>query len=150
MKAFFEELFEYNQHSNQKLFEIFRDYPEKTSEKSVVLYNHIINAHHIWNSRIVPAEHSVGVWELHPLSRLQELDSTNYQRTCEILGHTVPGLNIRYTNTKGQTFLNSVRDILFHVINHSNYHRAQIASEFKAQGIEPPVTDYIFYKRSEI
>ena len=54
---------------------------------------------------------------------------------------------VHYTNTNGQAFDNSVRDILFNVINHSTYHRGQIAREFREYGPEPLVTDYIFYKR---
>ncbi|MCH7396746.1 hypothetical protein MM236_02050 [Belliella sp. DSM 107340] len=52
-----------------------------------------------------------------------------------------------YSNSKGQKYSSSVRDILFHIINHSTYHRSQIASELKNQGIEPLITDYIFFKR---
>ena len=37
--------------------------------------------------------------------------------------------------------------MLFHFVNHSTYHRGQIASNLKEHGIEPLVTDYIFYKR---
>jgi uncharacterized damage-inducible protein DinB len=53
---------------------------------------------------------------------------------------------IRYANSKGQPFNNSVRDMLFQVINHSTYHRAQIATEFKNNGLDPLLTDYIYYK----
>ncbi|WP_185211767.1 DinB family protein [Sphingobacterium mizutaii] len=35
---------------------------------------------------------------------------------------------------------------MFHIINHSNYHRAQIATELRKQEIEPIQTDYIKYK----
>ena len=51
------------------------------------------------------------------------------------------------TNSKGETFSNKIKDILFHIINHSTYHRAQIATDLKQNGIEPINTDYIFYKR---
>ena len=33
------------------------------------------------------------------------------------------------------------------VINHSTYHRAQIAQKVKALGGKPAVTDYIVYQR---
>jgi uncharacterized damage-inducible protein DinB len=44
-------------------------------------------------------------------------------------------------------FSNDIKSIIFHVINHSTYHRGQIASEFKQNGLDPMVTDYILYKR---
>ncbi|QLH28398.1 MAG: hypothetical protein HWD63_02710 [Candidatus Parvibacillus calidus] len=39
-----------------------------------------------------------------------------------------------------------MKDIIFHIINHSTYHRGQIAMEFRQSGLEPLNTDYIFYK----
>lgn len=41
-----------------------------------------------------------------------------------------------------------IKDIMFHIVNHSTYHRAQIATELKDHGIEPLKTDYILYKRA--
>lgn len=147
MKQFFEELFAYNHHFNQKLSVIIRDNPEKISEKTVQLFSHLLNAHQIWNSRIETTPVAVGVWELRPVRDLRNIDEANYEQTTRIL-HTFD-LNdtIGYANTRGQLFGNRVQDILFHVINHSTYHRGQIATEFKQQGLEPMVTDYIFYKR---
>ena len=54
---------------------------------------------------------------------------------------------IEYANTKGEKYVNTLRDIIIHVINHSTYHRAQIAQRVKALGGKPAVTDYIVYQR---
>lgn len=35
--------------------------------------------------------------------------------------------------------------VLRHVVNHSTYHRGQVASKLKRLGIEPPATDLIFW-----
>lgn len=35
--------------------------------------------------------------------------------------------------------------VLRHVVNHATYHRGQVASKLKRFGIEPPVTDMIFW-----
>ncbi|MBL7865765.1 MAG: damage-inducible protein DinB, partial [Cyclobacteriaceae bacterium] len=56
---------------------------------------------------------------------------------------------VQYTNTKGQSFSNTVRDILFHVANHTTHHRGQIISDFRQSGIQPLVTDFIFYIRDK-
>jgi uncharacterized damage-inducible protein DinB len=147
MKPFLKELFEYSHHFNQKLADIFSDNPDKTSEKAVKLFNHLLNAHQIWNNRIDPKQPTFGVWGLHDTKDLKGIDKTNYEQTSQILDKFDLHENFDYTNTKGQAFTNSIRDILFHVINHSTYHRGQIATEFKQHGLEPLVTDYIFYKR---
>lgn len=35
----------------------------------------------------------------------------------------------------------------FHVVNHSTYHRGQLASLRVALGVQVPVSDYMTYKR---
>jgi uncharacterized damage-inducible protein DinB len=148
MKNFFKELFEYNHHFNQKLWTVFNENQDKTSAKAIRLYNHILNAHQIWNSRVKLSEREIfGVWELHSVQELKDVDSENYKHTLLILDMLNLNTIISYTNTKGDKFQSSIQDIFFHVINHSTYHRAQIATEFVQIGLEPIVTDYIFYKR---
>jgi uncharacterized damage-inducible protein DinB len=147
MIHFFKELFEYSHHFNQRLATVFTEQSTQTSEKSVKLFNHILNAHQVWNSRIIKDQNSFGVWDMHPVHELKEIDHSNYINSIHILDQSDLNSSIKYTNFKGEAYTNSLRDILFHVINHSTYHRGQIATEFKQNGIEPLVTDYIFYKR---
>jgi uncharacterized damage-inducible protein DinB len=147
MKIVYKDLFEYNHHMNQKVIQSFIQHNDKASEKSVKLINHLLNAHQIWNNRIDPKEDVSSVWQIHSLGKLKEMDTYNFERSLEILEKTKSDSELQYTNTKGLTFKNKVKDVLFHVINHSTYHRAQIASDFKESGITPEVTDYIVYKR---
>ena len=147
MKDFFIELFEYSHDCNQKLAELFRTYSTQTSEKATKLYNHILNVHQVWNSRIEPNQNPFGSWEVHPLHEYPSIDQANFKNSLLILDKYELTTSIHYLNTKGQPFSNSVKDILFHIINHSTYHRAQIATEFRQNGLEPLMTDYILYKR---
>ena len=147
MKQLFRELFEYNHHFNQKLSDVFTDSPDKTSEKAVKLFNHILNAHQIWNNRVEPRKTTFGVWELHAIHDLKNIDKANYEHTLQILDTVDLNENINYSTSKGKAFNNRIRDILFHVINHSTYHRGQIATEFRQHGLEPLVTDYTLYKQ---
>ena len=148
MKQLFKELFEYSHHFNQKLSDVFINYPDKTSEKAVKLFNHLLNAHQIWNNRIQPKQTAFGVWELHAIQDLKNIDNSNFERTLQILDTIDLNETVNYSNSKGQEFSSRTRDIFFHIINHSTYHRGQIATEFKQQGLEPLVTDYIYYKQN--
>ncbi|HLV62152.1 DinB family protein [Galbibacter sp.] len=147
MKRFFKELFEYNHHFNQMLSDIFIENPDKTSQKAVNLFNHILNAHQIWNNRIHHEQASFGVWELHDNQDIKNIDRINYEQSLRILEKFVLDDSIGYSNTKGHTFNNRIQDIYFHIINHSTYHRGQITTEFRLKGLDPLNTDYIFYKR---
>ncbi|MBO9563066.1 MAG: hypothetical protein J7621_09845 [Niastella sp.] len=147
MKEFFKELFEYGHYFNQQLGVVFIDKSDKTSEKSVKLYNHILNAHQIWNNRINPQQQLFGVWEMHLLQDLKEIELLNYEQSLSILDNFDLSEIVHYTNVRNQAFSYSVRDMLFHAINHTTYHWAQIATEFRNNGIEPLAVDYVLYKR---
>lgn len=147
MKSLFRELFEYSHHFNQKWADIFIDSQDKITERSVKLLSHVLNAHDIWNNRIDQQKAPFGVWDIHDLSNLKSIDRANYEQTLKILDRSDLNEIISYKTSRGQPFKNSIRDILFHVINHSTHHRGQIAADFRQNGLEPPVTDYIFFKR---
>jgi uncharacterized damage-inducible protein DinB len=147
MNSFFKELFEYNHHTNQKLIAAISEHTEQLPEKCAMLMSHMLNAHQIWNSRIARNEASFGVWDIHPMENWKDINQKNYEHTLLILDKFDLNDMINYTNTKGQTFSNVMRDMLFQVINHYSYHRGQIAVIFRESGLEPLLTDYIFYKR---
>ena len=117
------------------------------TEKTVKVFNHMLNAHRVWNNRITPLKQSFAVWELHKPDSWITICNENHLQTLQILESHDLNVIINYANTKGETFSNSIRDILFQVVNHSTYHRGQIAMEFRHAGITPLLTDYIFYKR---
>lgn len=146
MKDFFKDIFEYHHHFNQKLTVLFIKYSDKISERTMPLFSHCLNAHQIWNSRILMTK-PYGVNQLHDLSECKSIDEENYHDTLKILdGHDLHEI-ISYKNSKGDSFRNSIRDILFHISNHSTHHKGQLISDLRQNGIEPIVTDYIFYKR---
>lgn len=146
MKENFIELFEYNNHFNQKLIALIFENKTRTSEKTQKLINHLINAQQIWNARIQNTE-QFDVWQINDWFQLSSIDSKNYETSLKIVNNFDLNASIQYTNSKGETFSNKIKDILYHIINHSTYHRAQIATDLKQNGIEPINTDYIFYKR---
>ncbi len=147
MKPFLKDLINYSHHFNQKICDVLIDYPDKTSEKALKVFNHVLNAQHVWNNRIDPQQPPFGVWEMHDTQYLKRIDQTNYEHSIQILERFDLTHIIHYQNSKGESFSNSILDILFHMINHSTHHRGQLATEFKQHGMEPLVMDYILYKR---
>src|SRR5690606_1649908 len=99
------------------------------------------------NNRIDPKQQTFGVWESHPIHECKDIDKMNFEHSLVILDKYDLNETIHYKNTQGQSFSNKIVDLFFHVINHSTYHRGQIATEFKQHGIDPLFTDYILYKR---
>lgn len=147
MKVFFNQLFDYNFYCNKKLIEECNKM-DAVPEKSIQLFSHILNAHHIWNCRIIGKKTTYGVWDVHPIKDWEDIHYENQRSSFEIVTNTDDfEKRINYENSKGRSFTNNVNDILFHVANHSTHHRGQILMDFRKNGIEPPSLDYIFYKR---
>lgn len=146
MKPFFKSIFDYHHYFNQKLIELFLENSASISKRTIPLFSHCLNAHQIWNARILKTD-SFGVHQLHALKNCKDIDKTNYVDTLKIIDTFDFEETIKYTNSKGDNFENTVQDILFHIANHFTHHKGQLISDLRQQEIEPPVTDYIFYKR---
>ncbi|WP_029036683.1 DinB family protein [Salinimicrobium xinjiangense] len=146
MKEFFKDIFAYHNHFNQKLTEQLLKNEIKLPERTIPLFSHSINAHQIWNARITGKE-ELGVHEVHSLRECARFDNENYKETLKILEERELKDSISYSNSKGVEFSNSIQEILFHIANHFSHHKGQIISDLRQSGIDPIVTDYIFYKR---
>lgn len=146
MKTFFKELFQYNNHFNQEIISVLIKNPEKASEKCLKLLSHILSVHQIWNYKIQPGKIAYEAWEVNKIQDLGEIDQKNFELSNLLLDKFELSQTVQYLTSKGKGFTNTIQDILFQIINHSTYHRGQIATEFRQSGLEPLLTDYIFYK----
>ena len=63
------------------------------------------------------------------------------------LGELDLPVTIKYANSKGKAFESRRDDVLQHVVAHGAYHRGQIASDLRASGDTPAVTDLVFATR---
>jgi len=148
-KDHFIHLFKYNDWATRQTAESIMN-PKKKNRKSAELLSHIISAQKIWLHRILGKEVNID-----PRQKLTEEEwiPQSTPLTAEWI-NLLEGLKekdferrIEYKNTKGEKFVNTLKDIIVHVINHSTYHRAQIALFVKKSGDEPARTDYIVYQR---
>ena len=147
MKIFFNQLFDYNFYCNKKFIEECAAL-SKLPEKSINLFSHILNSHHIWNARLIGKTPNFEAWQAQPIKEWNDIHYENQRNSFEIITNTDNfEKRIDYENSEGRLYTNTVKDILFHVINHSTYHRGQIAADMRSKKLEPLVLDYIFYKR---
>ncbi len=146
MKEKMVDLFEYTYHFNKEMIRIMADHREKVGGDIIRLINHTLNAQQIWNSRILGGI-SFDVWQINPFESLNDINQQNFTRSIEVIEQYDADQRIEYRNSKGTEFDNTVFEMLFQAVNHSTYHRGQINSLLKQSGIDPVLTDYIFYKR---
>lgn len=55
------------------------------------------------------------------------------------------GRRIRYRNLKGEEWEYPLGDLLLHYVNHSTYHRGQVAMLLRKSGATPAPTDLLLY-----
>ena len=146
MKEKLIDLFEYTYHFNNEMIKVITENREAVDDKTISLINHTLNAQQIWNARI-SGETTFEVWQINPFDTLEEINHQNFLKSIAIVQNADLEKTIEYQNSRGTKFENTVFDMLFHAINHSTYHRGQINSLLKQNGLEPVLTDYIFYKR---
>lgn len=147
MTAFFNEIFDYNFYCNKKLIDECLALIE-VPVKSKSLFSHMLNAHHIWNARMLGKAAKFEVWQEHHTKDWVDIHYENQRSSFEIISNTDEfHKRIDYENSEGRLFSNTLQDILFHIINHSTNHRGQIAVDFRSNGITPIDLDFIHYKR---
>jgi uncharacterized damage-inducible protein DinB len=145
MKEKLIDLFEYTYHFNNEMIKVISKNREAVDDKTISLINHTLNAQQIWNARI-SRETTFEVWQINPFDTLEEINHQNFLKSIAIVQNADLEKTIEYQNSRGTKFENTVFDMLFHAINHSTYHRGQINSLLKQNGLEPILTDYIFIK----
>lgn len=149
MELLINQLWLYNDWANKTLITALEKYTPDVPENSLHLLSHIMNAQYIWMARIKGITPSLGVWDDHSLEickSLHEESSFNLKKEIEIHAHDLQQI-ISYTSTKGVTYQNSMLDMLLQTFNHGTYHRAQIATDLRINGLEAVNTDYIAFVR---
>lgn len=149
MATYLDDLLAYHHETNQLFIEALRA-SSSPPEGSIRLMSHIINAHVIWLDRIEQKPFGLGVWDLHTWEKMRHLNEDCFSRTQRILTRNKLTDRCFYHNSKQVAFENTIGEILFHVINHSTHHRGQLAMLIRQGGQAPPVSDYIFARRSKL
>ena len=141
-----EKLIRYTALSDRKYIDCFLQYNVPLAQAELV-FSHILNTQHMWVSRICGNDPCYDRFHQHMVGDFEKLHLQNTKDLHDlVIGDNLDKM-IEYQNTIGETHHNTVADILFNVVNHSTYHRGQIATQFKRHGITPPVTDYVVLVR---
>jgi uncharacterized damage-inducible protein DinB len=115
-------------------------------QRAAAVMAHTIGAEWLWLRRL---GHSAAPFEVWPTLRLTEcraqLRELSRAWQTYLSGLTPESLvqQIRYTNSKGEDWSNTVEDVLTHVVLHSSYHRGQIATLLGRAGETAAYSDYI-------
>ena len=150
LKEFFKELFAHNYNSNRSIVDALAKQSPKESDEIVRLLSHITNVHGIWINRILDRPFEQRPWTLVDRNDIIHIEEQNYHDSLRVLEESDLGSFVEYATFSGKRYTSSIRDVLFQIVSHGSYHRGQIAKEFRRQGTEPILTDWIVSKMQSI
>lgn len=148
MKKYFLKLYRYNAWATKRVVgTLVRQ--QVTDEKILTLLGHVLAAQFLWLHRIkgLPAP-NVKLWGSYTLQGLIEMSEEASRQWLEFVESTDNfDRELTYTNYVNEPYTNNVENIMIHLVNHSSYHRAQVAMLLRQKGYEPINTDFITYDR---
>ena len=143
-------MYEHLKWANQCILETLQSIEDENQEVNR-LFSHILFAEKVWITRLRGLDSSrLPIWLEVDMEVCAELVMQNEESLTTFLTNLANSdldKLIFYTNSKGTEFKNSVRDILTHIALHGQYHRGQINSRLRADGIEPVNIDFITFLR---
>jgi uncharacterized damage-inducible protein DinB len=148
MKKYFLKLYHYNVWSNTRVLNCLKR-QQIDDEKILSLMGHILAAKFLWLHRIkgLPPP-DVKLWGTYTLDQLVVMGEEAGKKWIDFVESTDDfDRELTYTNYLNDPYTNNVETIMIHLVNHSSYHRAQIAMLLRQKGFEPVNTDFITYDR---
>lgn len=148
MKKYFLKLYQYNAWATQRVIATLI-HQRVADEKIMSLLGHVVAAQFLWLHRIkgLPAP-DVKLWGEYSLDQLTKMADDAGKQWLEFVESTDDfNREMTYTNYVNEPYTNNVEMIMIHLVNHSSYHRAQIAMLLRQKGFEPINTDFITYDR---
>jgi uncharacterized damage-inducible protein DinB len=138
MKDFLLRKFEIEYNTLQALIRCIEAQEDLVPEYAIKGVCHIINVHHIWNCRLQHIRPESNEWDIFPLQYLEKLNTQNFQETFDCLEKKELDSIIEQQSEQPETVEISAVDILFHLLQHSSYHRGQIVLNLKSNGLNYP------------
>lgn len=147
MKNFYEDFFFYNYQVNQDLAHSFQSYNYEVGDEIIRLANHILNAQQIWIDRIKGKETLASPWEDFPLSSFEKRNKELFDVTLDLISKRDLEETVSFQTFAGRELEKKISDVLTHLVNHSTYHRGQIALLMRSGGFEPVKSDFIYFRK---
>jgi uncharacterized damage-inducible protein DinB len=153
-------LFAYNSWATNRVFESLIKVPEndyhrdlKSSHRCIHgTLTHLIGAEKIWLSRWIgkPETSMLSGKEVLSLTALKEIWEDVAARTAKFVARLDDEKllsTFNFTTSQGKTLTHVYQHALQHLVNHSTYHRGQIAALMRQVGAQPIGTDLITFYR---
>jgi uncharacterized damage-inducible protein DinB len=145
MLGYMREMFLFDDWANRESLRSLQEM-EHPPERARKVMAHIVASELLWMARLQREQQKTAVWPefgLGDCERWLPALRLAWEEYLAGLGDADLDAEIAYTNSRGETYSNQVRDVLMHVLMHGVYHRGQIAAAVRDRAGEPAYTDFI-------
>jgi uncharacterized damage-inducible protein DinB len=152
-------LFAYNEWANARLLGVVSDLSDEQFTRNLAssfpsirdTFSHIVAVEWVWLRRWKGESPSaLPDWAKTPSPQIlrKKLSEIEMERLTflELLGEPDLQRSITYRNLKGEEWRYLQGDLLLHLVNHSTYHRGQIATMLRQVGATPLPTDLLVFR----
>jgi len=132
MKDYFLKLYEYNAWANKRVLDCLKR-QNVSDEKIMSLMGHVVAAQFLWLHRIkaLPPP-DVKLWGEYKLPQLVTMAEDIGAQWLDFVKTTSDfNRDLVYNNYVGDPYTTNVEIIMIHLVNHSSYHRAQVAMQLR-------------------
>lgn len=155
------DLFDYNRWANARVLDACEPVPAEflsrdlgSSFPSVIAtLGHVLSAEWVWLERwngrspSGPPAH----WDLSaitPIRSTWRAVDADLEHFLQELDDARLGAAVEYRNTRGEEFVAPLWQLMRHFVNHSTYHRGQVATLLRQLGFPAVSTDLVLYHRT--
>ena len=144
-------LFAYDNWANCETLDSLRPVASPPT-RAIEVMGHIVGCQWLWIGRLKYEPEPAVVWpqlDIEQCAKQLGEIAVAWHEYLSALTPTASHEQVAYTNSKGESWVSDVEDVLTHVIIHSGYHRGQIAMLLGRAGHEPAYTDFIHCIRQQ-
>lgn len=154
----------YNSWMNERLYEICAEITDEERKRDRGAFfrsihgtlNHLLLADRAWLGRFTahPVTFPSLDHELYAafddLRRERSRTDTAIEAFCEALDDADLAKPLDYATTAGKRFSHPLAPALAHMFNHQAHHRGQLTTLLSQSGIDPGVTDLVWFYRDQL
>jgi uncharacterized damage-inducible protein DinB len=149
--GWFRQMFAFDQWANERVLNQL-EADQVTDTQCHQWMSHLVSAHLGWQSRWLPDKVFPSLTVVRTPAENLALLRAFYEETGNLLDTFSDQDLLRtvsYTNTRGETYTNTLAEIWGHVVNHATHHRGQCVARIRALGMVPVPTDLIVFLRNK-
>lgn len=139
--AFFGELVERDYAVNKRWVVYLEEHADSLTAEMKSLFSRLINAHHIWNCRLVGSQPESELNDVLPYHHWERLIRANFQETQHFLDTFSDEEKIRYHDSEGVQLEELAANMLFALLQNNHFYRAQLEWICRQEGMATPVAE---------